>query len=80
MEVYKREVGEIIKRFREGRIDFQNCLRALSDAREGLGPQLSNWDPDMVRALNESVQEKVAEAVFEAMDQHGHAREQVLVH
>jgi len=51
MQVYQRETQEILKRFREGRISFRECIAALDAALAGLSPQPTEEELKSIKAL-----------------------------
>jgi CRP/FNR family cyclic AMP-dependent transcriptional regulator len=51
MEVFKRETREIIKRFFDHRLSFEECLAALDDALAGFTPRLADEKIAALRAL-----------------------------
>src|SRR5271170_6808267 len=51
MEVYKRETEEIIRRFKNGRLGFPDCMAALDAALAGVIPGLTAAEIEDLRTV-----------------------------
>jgi len=59
MEVYKRETEEIIRRCKNGKLSFPDCMAALDAALAGTIPDLTAAEIDDLRAVMMSNNETV---------------------